>query len=115
LSGVSFGRKLNRVREILEGLVEDLRNFKSKVSENYVKTDDFEELLEQTLRKAAEERSPEKWRLYRAFLSNAVRSPGASYDDQFRVLRILEQIPPDGLLVLAALAQMEPTPRSGRP
>jgi len=106
LSGVSFGRKINRVRETLEGLIEDLRDFKSKVSENYVKTEDFEELLEQALRKAADERNPEKRRLYRAFLSNAVKSPAASYDDRIRVLRILEQVHPDGLRVLAALAQM---------
>jgi hypothetical protein len=105
LSGVSFGRKLNRVREILEGLTEDLRDFKSTVSENYVKTEDFEELLEQALRKAADERSPEKRRLYRAFLSNAVKSPRGSYDDRLRVLRLLEQLHPDGLRVLIALAQ----------
>jgi hypothetical protein len=105
LSGVSFGRKLDRVRETLEGLAEDLQDFKSRVSENYVKTEDFAELLEETLRKAAAERSPEKRRLYRAFLSNAVKSPEVSYDDRIRVLRIIEQVHPDGLRLLAALAQ----------
>lgn len=57
LQGMSLGRKLARVREVLEGVVQDLQNFRSEVSEKYVKTDEFEELLERTLRQAAEERN----------------------------------------------------------
>ena len=52
LSGVSYGRKLSRVKEVLYGLAEDLRDFKSEVSHVYVKTEDFEELLERTLQQA---------------------------------------------------------------
>jgi len=33
LSGVSFGRKINRVSELLEGVARDLHGFKSEVSE----------------------------------------------------------------------------------
>jgi hypothetical protein len=50
LGGISSHRKLTRVREVLQGFAEDLRSFKSDVSEEYVKTEDFEELLEETLR-----------------------------------------------------------------
>lgn len=28
LSGISFGRKISRVKEVLEGIANDLRNFK---------------------------------------------------------------------------------------
>lgn len=104
LSGKSFGRKIARIREILEGLAEDLKGFKTQISEEYVKTEDFEELLEQTLRKTADERNPDKRRQYRAFLSNLVRSPGASYDNLIHLLRMLEQLPQEGLNVLEAIS-----------
>ncbi len=106
LGGMSLGRKLDRVRDVLEGLASDLRDFQSNVSENYVKTEEFEDLVEQTLRRVAQERSQEKRRAYRAFLRAAVKLPGESYDEQLRLLRILEELQPDHIQVIYALMQM---------
>ena len=75
LSGVSFGRKISRVREVLEGVAGELNNFKSEVSEKYVKTDEFEELLEKTLRKVAEERNEQKRVILRKFIIEAIKTP----------------------------------------
>lgn len=105
LSGISAGRKYERVRGVLNGVVEDLRDFKSSASEDFVRTEDFEELLEKTLNQAAEERSDEKRKLYRAFLTDAIASPGKPYDEQVRFLRTLEEIQPDHLRILKALSQ----------
>lgn len=102
LSGVSYGRKIARVKEVLFGLAEDLRNFKSEASEGYVKTEDFEELLERTLRQAADERNEEKRRIYRAFLMNAIKSPGEPYDEQVRFLRVFEELQADHIWILKA-------------
>ena len=101
-----------RVREVLEGLSSDLADFKSEISEEYVKTEDFEELLEQTLKRAADERNESKRKIYRAFLTNAIESPGELYDDQIRFLRTLEELQPDHLLVIRALSQ-SPDPDPG--
>jgi hypothetical protein len=100
-----MGRKLARVREVLEGLVEDLDSFKSAAAEEYVSTDEFEELLEQTLRRVADERAEEKRSIYRAFLTDTIQSPGQPYDEQIRFLRTLEDLQPDHLRVLRALSQ----------
>jgi len=81
-----------------------LRQFKSEASEAYVKTEEFEELLEHTLKKASEERSEEKRRLYRSFLTDAVKDPSKTYDEELRFLRTIEQVQPDHLLILRALA-----------
>jgi hypothetical protein len=105
LNGLSVGRKMARVNEVLEGLAANLRDFKSEVSENYVKTEDFEELLENVLRKAAEERNAEKRRQLRAFLVNQIKHPGRSYDDQKAVLRLLDDVEPEHMLILKALSQ----------
>jgi hypothetical protein len=112
LSGMSLGRKFARVREVLEGLTSDLSDFKSEVSEKYVKTEDFEELLEQTLKRAADERNEEKRQIYRYFLTNAIESPGEPYDEQIRFLRTLEELQPDHLKVLRALSK-PPDPDPG--
>ncbi len=112
LGGMSLGRKLGRVREVLESLSNDLIEIKSDVSENYVKTEEFEDLLEQTLKRVGEERNEEKRHIYKAFLTDAIESPGESYNDQLRLLRTFEQIAPDHLLVLKAMAQ-KPDPNPG--
>ncbi len=112
LGGMSAGRRMARVREVLEGLVEDLTDFKSEVSEEYVKTEDFEELLEQALRRAADERSEEKRGIYKSFLSYAIESPGEPYDEQIRFLRTLEAIQADHIRVLRGLS-MEPSLNPG--
>ena len=105
LNGLSVGRKIARVNEVLDGLAADLRDFKSQVSEDYVKTDEFEELLENTLRKAAEERNEQKRRLLRQFLVEQIQHPGRSYDDQKRVLNLLEDVEPEHMLILKAVSQ----------
>ena len=112
LSGMSWGRKFARVREVLEGLTSDLSDFKSEVSEEYVKTEDFEELLEQTIKRAADERNEEKRQIYRSFLTNAIESPGEPYDEQIRFLHTLEELQSDHLKVLRALSKT-PDPDPG--
>jgi hypothetical protein len=112
LGGMSLGRKLARVREALLGLTSDLSEFKSEASERYVKTEEFEELLEQTLKRVAEERNEEKRRIYRDFLTDAIESPGEPYDEQIHFLRTLEELQPDHLRLIRALSQ-SPSPNPG--
>jgi hypothetical protein len=108
LSGMSSSRKLGRIREVLEGVVEDLRHVKSAASEKYVKTDEFEELLENALRRAADERTEKKRRLYRAFLTNSITAEVPSYDEQIKILRTLDELQPDHVFVLRALLEAPP-------
>lgn len=116
LSGVSFGRKLTRVKEVLKGLARDLSDFRSEASESYVKTEEFEDLLERTLRQAADEQNEEKRHLYKAFLTDAIKSPGEPYDDQHRFLHVLEELQMDHMKLLRAFvmnSQHSPTGESG--
>ena len=113
LSGVGTVRRINRVREIVDLLAKDLAGFKSDVTEKYVRTEEFEELLERTLRQGADERSEQKRRIYAAFLADDIKAPGPSYDEKLRFLRTLERLQPDHLTVLKALsAQPEANPGS---
>jgi hypothetical protein len=74
-----------------------------------VKTEDFEDLLEQILKRAAQERVDEKRRIYRNFLSNAIESPGEQYDEQLRLLRTFEELQLDHLRIIHALSK-DPNP-----
>ncbi len=105
LSGLSWDRKLVRIKECLEGIVSDLSKHKDEISEQYVKTEEFEELLAQTLKRVADERRDEKRRVYRAFLTDTIESPGKSFDEQIRFLRTFEELQPDHFKVLRALSQ----------
>jgi hypothetical protein len=112
VSGMSIKRKFDRVREVLEGLASDLRDFKSQASENYVKTDEFQELLENALLKAADERNETKRAMYRLFLTDIVRSPGSPYDEQIRFLRTLGELQSDHLRIIKAISE-QPDIRDG--
>jgi len=105
LSGMSFERKMDRVGEVLHGLAQDLKDFKSKASQAYVRSDEFKELLERTLRQVADERNEEKRRAYRSFLKGAIETPGEPYDEQRRFLRTLEEMQGSHFLIIRALLQ----------
>lgn len=110
LSGISIRRRFDRVRvqEVLNALAEELRDFRSEASERYVTTEEFEELLERTLRQAADERNQEKRQLYGAILAGVIQSPGGRFEDQIRFLRTLEALDSDHIRVLRAILA-EPT------
>ncbi|MGH0035334.1 MAG: hypothetical protein ACQGVK_09940 [Myxococcota bacterium] len=103
LGGISTQRKLDRVNEVLRGFAEDLQDFESEASKQYVKTEGFEDLLEETLRHAAAERTEEIRRAYRTFLVRSVMDAEDLYDEQMRVLRVLEELQAGHILVLGAL------------
>lgn len=103
LSGLSGGRKEQRILEVIQGVSEDLRNFESQAAEAYVKTEDFEELLENALKRAKDERSSEKRALYRRILTNAIKHPGRKYEEHMRFINILNEIEPSHIVILRAL------------
>jgi len=109
LSEWSAERRYARVREVLEDLALRVANVRSEVSEAYVKSDEFPDLLDQTLRRVAHERHEGKRRLYAAFLAGALTSPGEPYHDQLRLLRTLEELSPEHVRVIRAMLQ-EPGP-----
>lgn len=112
LDGIAGARKEARILEVLQGVSDDLRDFQSHAAEAYVKTEDFADLLEHTLRQAAQERSAEKRVLYRNILTMAITHPGGNYDEQRRFLKTLEDLASDHLVLLRALGR-EPEPVFG--
>ncbi len=105
VSGYGQTRKLNRVQEVLDELADRLAGFESKVSEDYVRTEDFEELLELALRKVADERNSEVRKLYVDFIYKAIVEPNEDYDAHMEVLTRIERLRADHVVVLRALLE----------
>jgi hypothetical protein len=106
LSGWSQERRMLRVREVLDDAVTRIKDLGARLDEGYVKSDEFEDLLDRTLRQVAAERHQEKRRLYAAFLAGAVGSSGEpGYQEQLRFLRTLEELQPDHVRILRAIRE----------
>lgn len=104
LGGYATGRRMNRISEAVKKLAQELKDFKSEASERYVQSEDFEELLDVTLRRIYEERSEQKREAYKNFLVHAVKYPGTPYDEQLRMVRVLEDMQFDHIRVLHAFS-----------
>jgi hypothetical protein len=98
-------RRVQRLREVLLGVTEQIQALGARVREEYVRSEEFEDLLDQTLRRVAHERHEEKRRLYRGLLVNALTSASAEYDEQLRFLRVVEDLQGAHVRVLRALVQ----------
>lgn len=105
ISGISLNRKIERVNEVVMRLANMISDLKSESAEQYVKTEDFQDLLEKTLKTAAEERNENKRRAFANFLANDIRSPHATFDEKERILRTLQELQWDHIRLLKALMQ----------
>ncbi len=112
LSGMSISRKMERVNEVLLNMAEGIKGLESEIPKNYVKTEEFQELLEETLQKSAKEHNDEKRKAYSAFLINDIKNPtNDTYDEKLRFLKTLEEMQIDHIYILRAMMlQPDPNP-----
>ena len=104
-SGYGQTRKLNRVQEVLDDLADRLTGFESEVSRDYVRTEDFEELLEHTLRRVADERDSEVRKLYGDFIYKTIVEPSEDYNAHMEVLTRIERLRAVDVVVLHAMLE----------
>jgi hypothetical protein len=109
LSGISQEKKWERVKDVLISMGTELEGFKSEVAEKYVRTDQFQELFEKALRQAGNEFYEDKRKAYANFLAQEIKGSGNTYDEGLRILRIIEELQPDHLVMLRAI-NSEPSP-----
>jgi len=93
-------RKEKRIKEFLTSLDDALVKYADHVNENFVKQDDFYDILEQTLKKIVIERSTAKRAAYKNILLHGFISRDPSYDLIEYNLRLLDQLSNEHLLML---------------
>src|SRR6266540_2351491 len=69
LNGWSRERRMKRAKDVLDDLFSRVQEVGGRLDEGYVRSDEFDDLLDRTLRQVAAERHQEKRRLYAAFLA----------------------------------------------
>jgi hypothetical protein len=103
LSGYSGDRRSDRVRVVLIDPARQVGELSAE-QEAYVRSEDFEDLLIETMSRVAAERNEERRRVYRQILTSAIQHSGQDgHDEQLRILRIMDQLQPDHLLVRRAM------------
>lgn len=113
LSGAANDRKAKRVINFFDLLTNALEGLQSDVSNNYVRTEDFADLFDETLRRVASERYEEKQKVYRNILVGAIKLPNReSYDERLTHLQTLERLQTAHLQVFRAVLE-EPIYRFG--
>jgi hypothetical protein len=122
LGGWAIDRKFDRVIAAMDQFRWDLDEAKASLTEvqrTYLRSDQFEELLEVTLRHVSVEPSQEKRNLYGVFLRTLARNPG-EWDEARLTEGLISQIDMPGLVLVTAVAAlargaMKPVTLSSRP
>ena len=110
LSGMSISRKIERINEVLLNMAKEIKSIESEIPKDYVKTEEFQELLEKTLQQVSNERNDEKRRAYATFLANDIKNPAYDiYEEKIRFLRTLEEIQPNHIHILRSM-MLKPDP-----
>jgi hypothetical protein len=109
LSGKLSERQVNRIHETIDALVHDLTATQRKLNTEFLKSEDFEELISEVMPRIAKERKNEKRRLYRNILLGAALSDDiAPYDIAMKYLKTVDDLEPVHIDVLRAVSCKPP-------
>ena len=105
IGGVATNLKINRVIEFVQSVLEHVEALHTKRSEEFVKSEDFADILEKTTQAVADERHEAKRRLFSNYILNNISHPEISYDQRLKCLRLLSQVDIRHIDLLGALRQ----------
>ena len=94
-------RKHERLEHFFNSLQVDLNNLQEKINNEFISTDDFLDVFEETSKKIVNERTEEKRLAFKNILLNAIISKDITYDRVEEFLRLLERLRPDHILFLS--------------
>lgn len=96
-------RKLDRLVEFCEKLEADLKIQKDVVNNQYVKQEDFLDIVEEVTTKVINERSEEKRQYYKNIFLHSVIAEEVDYDITEKYLNLLSRLENEDIVVFAAL------------
>lgn len=82
IAGAIISKRQNRrLNQFLVALADNLKNVESRINNDFVQTEDFQDLAEDVFSRAAETRQKEKLDAFRAIFINTVLSDSPTYDE----------------------------------
>lgn len=106
LGGIATNMKVKRLTHFVYAVLEHAEALHSEASEEFVKTEDFVDLFEKTMRAVSEERDDRKRELFGRYMRYNISHPEIEYDQRLECLRALERIDTRHLDLMRALAQV---------
>ncbi|MEE3415224.1 MAG: hypothetical protein VZR53_07635 [Prevotella sp.] len=96
-------RKMQRLYEFLIGLSHELGELKDEIKDECVKNDDIFDIFEQTSKQIISERNKDKRSMFKNIFEHTITDTEFDFDDTEQFLRILHDLSPFQLKILAVL------------
>lgn len=103
VGGAATNLKINRVTQFIKDVLEHVEKLHTKTTEEFVRSEDFVDILEKTAQAVADERHETKRKFFANYLLNNISHPEISYDHRLKCLRLLMQIDSRHIDLLTAL------------
>jgi hypothetical protein len=105
VGGAATNLKINRVTQFVRDVLDHVEALHTQAAEQFVKSEDFVDLLDKTVQAVADERSETKRALFSSYILNNIAQPEIRYDRRLKCLNILKQVDTRHLDLLVALLQ----------
>lgn len=96
-------RKIQRLNEFLTSLSHELGKLEDQIKDECVKNDDILDIFEQTSKQIISERNKDKRRMFKNIFEHTITDTEFDFDDTEQFLRILHDLSPFQLKILAVL------------
>jgi len=98
------GARFKRVENFARQVAEDLKKFEDQIDENFIKTDEFAYIFEQSIRGVAQNYQKEKLKAFRAILVNSAIRKDVAQDEKEYFLSLVNNLSTLHIQILKFLA-----------
>jgi hypothetical protein len=110
IGGAATNLKIQRVTQFVKDVLDHVEALHTKATEEFVRSEDFVDILEKTAQTVADERQEKKRELFASYILNNISHPEISYDRRLKCLHLLKQVDTRHIDLLIVLLRL-PTPQ----
>jgi hypothetical protein len=107
IGGAATNLKIQRVTQFVKDVLDHVEALHTKATEEFVRSEDFVDILEKTAQTVADERQEKKRELFASYI---ISHPEISYDRRLKCLHLLKQVDTRHIDLLIVLLRL-PTPQ----
>lgn len=110
IGGAATNLKIQRVTQFVKDVLDHVEALHTKATEEFVRSEDFVDILEKAAQAVADERQEKKRNLFASYILNNISHPEISYDRRLKCLQLLKQVDTRHIDLLMVLLR-HPTPQ----
>lgn len=108
-------REFTRLKEMLGSLKSEFDAYQTEINMDYVRKEEFQEIFEDVVKRATQERTKLKRLAYKNIILNLALRQDQNFDKIDSNIRLLDQLTPDHLAVLRLIYRPEIAFKEGSP